>query len=68
MYSGVTAIGANPYSPKQGIWQRNGKTTKYAPMCQTQIVEKKFIIYPASTNNIINFVFILSLVSLAQAN
>ena len=32
--SGVIDVGANPYSPKEGIWQRNGKTNSgYAPEC-----------------------------------
>ena len=52
--SGVTAIGANPYSPKQGIWQRNGKTSSgYAPECkQDARIGKVYAVYPASTNNI----------------
>ena len=52
--SGVTAIGANPYSPKQGIWQRNGKTSSgYAPECKlNERIGKVYAVYPASTNNI----------------
>ena len=52
--SGVTAIGANPYSPKEGIWQRNGKTSSgYAPECQQDYrIGKVYAVYPASTNNI----------------
>ena len=52
--SGVTAVGANPYSPKEGIWQRNGKTNSgYAPECKTDYrVGKVYAVYPASTNNI----------------
>ena len=52
--SGATAIGANPYSPKEGIWQRNGKTSSgYAPECQQDYrIGKVYAVYPASTNNI----------------
>ena len=52
--SGATAIGANPYSPKQGIWQRNGKTSSgYAPECKlNERIGKVYGVYPASTNNI----------------
>ena len=52
--SGVTAIGANPYSPKEGIWQRNGKTSSgYAPECQQDYrIGKVYAVYPSSTNNI----------------
>jgi len=52
--SGVTAIGANPYQPKSGIWQRNGKTSSgYAPECkQDQRVGMVYAVYPSGTNNI----------------
>ena len=52
--SGVTAIGANPYSPKQGIWQRNAKKNSgYAPECKTDYrVGKVYAVYPSGTNNI----------------
>ncbi len=52
--SGVIDVGANPYSPKEGIWQRNGKTNSgYAPECKTDYrVGKVYAVYPASTNNI----------------
>jgi len=52
--SGVIDVGANPYSPKEGIWQRNGKTNSgYAYQCKTDYkVGKVYAVYPASTNNI----------------
>ena len=52
--SGATAIGANPYSPKAGIWQRNGKTNSgYAPECkEDQRAGMVYGVYPANTNNV----------------
>ena len=52
--SGVTAIGANPYLPKQGVMQTNGKTSSgYAPDCkQDYRVGMVYSVYPSGTNNI----------------
>ena len=52
--SGVTAIGANPYSPKQGIWQRKRNTSSwYAPECQQHNrLGNVYSVDPAITNNI----------------
>ena len=53
-HSGVAVVGSNPYLPKEGVWQRNGKTSSgYAPDCkQDHRVGMVYAVYPSGTNNI----------------
>ena len=53
-HSGVAVVGSNPYLPKEGVWQRNGKTSSgYAPDCkQDHRVGMVYAVYPSGTNTI----------------